>query len=496
MESPTKRVRTSLTLEDAADVASPPVSKMTLSLAPSQDTPAAIDDATFDDSDTWDVPTRLCKWLAANGADLEKLRIETYAPEVRGVHAKRPFSAGDRVMLIPLNCLITVEMGKATDIGIKIQHLEFGAPKHIFLMMYLLTDMELGNDSFFKPYYDSLPPTLHNLPVFWTDDELRWLQGSHILHQIRDRKATIARDYEAICVVDPAFRRFSLERFMWARMIVCSRNFGISVHGFKTAALVPYADMLNHYRPRETSWTFDDDANGFTITALHGIAAGNQVYDSYGKKCNHRFLLNYGFAVPDNTEEDGRNPNEVLFPLQLLENEPSSLFGKKQRYLHDSGVYSMDTRFSTYHGDANTREGLSFLRLIVATESEFDAFSVQTPAHAIPPISLENEVRVLKHIAALATVQLFQYATSLEQDMVAVAQCPVFSNQAQALHFIMGEKRVCMYYQSMAYDVAPLWTQPHDVIRARVVAEYEPEDDPKSRYVDDVTAFLLGDPFE
>ncbi|KDO15996.1 hypothetical protein SPRG_18466 [Saprolegnia parasitica CBS 223.65] len=254
--------------------------------------------------------------------------------------------------------------------------------------------------------------------------------------------------------------------------------------------------MLNHYRPRETSWTFDDDANGFTITALHGIAAGNQVYDSYGKKCNHRFLLNYGFAVPDNTEEDGRNPNEVLFPLQLFENEPSSLYGKKQRYLHDSGVYSMDTRFSTYHGDANTREGLSFLRLIVATELEFDAFSVQTPAHAIPPISLENEVRVLKHIAALATVQLFQYATTLEQDRVAVAQCPVFSNQAQALHFIMGEKRVCLYYQSMAYDVAPLWTQPHDVIRARVAAEFESEDDPKSRYVDDVTAFLLGDSFE
>jgi hypothetical protein len=26
----------------------------------------------------------------------------------------------------------------------------------------------------------------------------------------------------------------------------------------RTAALVPFADMLNHYRPRETKWTFDN----------------------------------------------------------------------------------------------------------------------------------------------------------------------------------------------------------------------------------------------
>jgi hypothetical protein len=28
--------------------------------------------------------------------------------------------------------------------------------------------------------------------------------------------------------------------------------------------------------------------------------------DSYGKKCNSRFLLNYGFSVEDNTDPDGK----------------------------------------------------------------------------------------------------------------------------------------------------------------------------------------------
>jgi len=75
--------------------------------------------------------------------------------------------------------------------------------------------------------------------------------------------------------------------------------------------------MLNHFRPRETKWTFDEDRQAFTITTLQPIPAGSQVYDSYGQKCNHRFLLNYGFAVEDNRELDGFCPNEVPMELSL-----------------------------------------------------------------------------------------------------------------------------------------------------------------------------------
>jgi histone-lysine N-methyltransferase SETD3 len=50
---------------------------------------------------------------------------------------------------------------------------------------------------------------------------------------------------------------------------------------------------------------------------LQSIPAGAQVYDSYGQKCNHRFLLNYGFAVEDNRELDGFCPNEVPLLLKV-----------------------------------------------------------------------------------------------------------------------------------------------------------------------------------
>jgi len=254
--------------------------------------------------------------------------------EMRGVHARGHIPADTVCMMIPRRCLITVEMGQATPLGQTILNsdLDLDAPKHIFLMIYVLWDRKVnGSNSFFHPYYEILPRTLKNMPIFWTPDELKLLEGSYLLEQIADRNNAIRQDYNAICQVAPELQDLcTLDEFKWARMCVCSRNFGLQIDGHRTSALVPHADMLNHYRPRETKWTFEEDRQAFTITSLQGISAGAQVYDSYGQKCNHRFLLNYGFAVEDNREMDGFSPNEV--PLELGVSTLDPLYAKKVEF--------------------------------------------------------------------------------------------------------------------------------------------------------------------
>jgi hypothetical protein len=177
-------------------------------------------------------------------------------------------------------------------------------------MIYILWDKKIhGNKSFFTPYYNILPCKLRNMPIFWNEVELQQLTGSYILVQIAERKRAIIDDYKSICSVVPNFTTIAtLDEFIWARMIVCSRNFGLLINGVRTSALVPHADMLNHYRPRETKWTYDEEIQAFTITTLQSIGQGMEVYDSYGQKCNHRFLLNYGFCVEKNIEGGNVNP--------------------------------------------------------------------------------------------------------------------------------------------------------------------------------------------
>lgn len=66
-------------------------------------------------------------------------------------------------------------------------------------------------------------------------------------------------------------------------MSASSRIFGLQIDNVKTDAFVPLADMLNHKRPKQTSWSYCDERKGFIIEAQEDIPRGEQVYDSYGR---------------------------------------------------------------------------------------------------------------------------------------------------------------------------------------------------------------------
>lgn len=53
--------------------------------------------------------------------------------------------------------------------------------------------------------------------------------------------------------------------------------------------------MFNTETPKNALWYYDDSRNGFVVEAYADVVAGGQLFDSYGKKCNYRFFLNYAF---------------------------------------------------------------------------------------------------------------------------------------------------------------------------------------------------------
>jgi protein-histidine N-methyltransferase len=114
-------------------------------------------------------------------------------------------------------------------------------------------------------------------------------------------------------------------------MTASSRIFGIVIGETKTDAFVPLADMLNHKRPKQTSWYYSNEFEGFIIESLEDIQRGEQVYDSYGRKCNSRFFLNYGFINMNNDANEvalkvSYDPNDEQLPLKekLLGDTPST----------------------------------------------------------------------------------------------------------------------------------------------------------------------------
>jgi len=115
---------------------------------------------------------------------------------------------------------------------------------------------------------------------------------------------------------------------------------------------VAYADMLNHKRPRQTSWTYTDDREGFIIEALEDIKRGEQIYDSYGQKCNTRFLLNYGFINLNN------DANEFPLMVTVLEDDKFAFQKAEMLAGASSRMFKVETDFTK----TKMAEFLSFTR--------------------------------------------------------------------------------------------------------------------------------------
>lgn len=239
---------------------------------------------------------------------------------------------------------------------------------------------------------------------------------------ITDKIKDIATDYNTICTEVPEFRQFSLKEYSEMRMMVCSRIFGISINGVKTDGFVAYADMLNHQRPKETQWSYSDEREGFIIEATDDIKRGQQVYDSYGKKCNTRFLLNYGFINLNN------DANEFPLVVRLMPHHPHFELKYKMikeecrtfRVMTDFTEQIMPKfmsflRFVEFDGNLNIFHLMQDQWTKKGTDSEDeDGDELVFKAEKVQPQSVANEKKVFESLRQMCEVALAKYPNTLE----------------------------------------------------------------------------------
>ena len=154
-------------------------------------------------------------------------------------------------------------------------------------------------------YLDILPRDLSSFPINYLNEELTELVGSPFLMQIHEKVYDLKKDYDRIYASSEEFKKHSFRDFCWARTIVGSRIFGLLINGIKTDILAPFADMLNHKLPKQTSWNYIDEREGFVIESLEDIPLGVEVFDSYegmtkilkisNNLCENNFYESLGF---------------------------------------------------------------------------------------------------------------------------------------------------------------------------------------------------------
>lgn len=417
------------------------------------------------DGDKFDA---MIKWLKDGGAQFPKLYLQYYGEDWRGVHSLTRIPNDEVILYVPLKYIMTSEVAKASDICKKIiaSGVELRST-HSYLAAFLLQEKYKGKKSFWEPYIRILPEKYANMPMFFSEKLLvGYLQGSMTLQKIADRIDSLRREYEALRKAVPEFAKFTLLDFMWARVAVITRIFGLVVEGNKTDGLVPYADMLNHKKPNEpgggkdmceTKWSYDDSRGGFIIQSLRPIQRGDQVYDSYGRKCNSRFFVNYGFALDGNDED-----NEAVIRVLMPSTDPH--YALKIRMLGGRDISARrEFQVPAFYKEKKVRELFGFMRFINARDSELLPFTSASTADAlkleeVEPVSIRNEIRALEDIRAACQESYAKFPETFEHDekLLASGTLPMYSNERNCVVMRHGEKKVLVSLIQLADEAIPL----------------------------------------
>lgn len=172
------------------------------------------------------------------------------------------------------------------------------------IAMYLMLESRRGEDSYWKPFLDMLPPIadLAATPLVWhTQFGPLWrlLPRSATKHL----EQVIARYEKDLAVVEGLTQDlFDHEKFLWAWMAINSRCLYMEVPQKKTPAdnftLAPYVDFINHL-PYEQC-VIKIDTFGFHVHTTCAYAPGDELYFSYGPHSNEFLFCEYGFLLLEN----------------------------------------------------------------------------------------------------------------------------------------------------------------------------------------------------
>lgn len=280
-----------------------------------------------------------------------QLSVRNFRETGRGICSKREFLAGDILIEIPINALITINTLESDNNFKKLFDISrFNKDTCIsfqsLVALYVLYQKHLKSNSLIEPYLNSIP-TNFTTPYFCPTQELYCLPEG-ILEKTVEQNHIIRTSYKILqtvlnvdnccqCCGQQYFRDiFNLDAYKWSYFIINTRSVYINsaqlsckqnffkplLDGGTNLALSPFLDLFNHSDNVSTTAALvptggTDKQLKFTLTLNHiatsVIRPYEQLFISYGALTNLKLLTEYGFFIPGNKHD--------FFDISLLDIE-------------------------------------------------------------------------------------------------------------------------------------------------------------------------------
>ena len=414
------------------------------------------------------------KSLYKNGLYLNKMEISFVSDSYRFCQATENIYKKDLLLRVPLESLITLDVARKSEIGHYINdelEKKLTFPRHSLLTIFLMGEIDKGNQSKWKFYVDFLPSSYDSFPIFYKEKEYEYLKGTQFLESIKSEKEIIKADYNILMKNIPGFAKYDLNYFSKIMEVVTSRVFSVVINNKKETILAPFADILNHKRPTDTIWDFDNTINSFYIRSLSNITKGEEIFDSYGIKSNRNYLLYYGFTMNNSTYNKFKvgillnlNNDQCLYTKQIIlgKNNSTKHFVLELNLLNKSVQRFFNNLRLLLYNSADCDIGNRSDRIY-----KLNKIQQKLRIQAKKPFSLENEKNVFEKVKEIMTNYLKNYPTTLESDVKYFEENKknMDFNQYNCYIIRMGEKEILNFYLNMANYILKLLNASNDEIK-------------------------------
>lgn len=384
----------------------------------------------------------LLLWIKNNGGTIGEIEIQKDDKKSeRCVISTKHTRKNKGIIKIPKKIIIHDGMGGESFYGQQLLRGNFSDINNLkiaLVCIFMLDDMR--KNSFFLPYYKILPDNIANFPIFWNKQIISLLTGSPMVNKIETRKNNFYNDYRVICNCCPGFsNEYSFREFLFVRVLVGSRNFGIRIDGIKRVAMVPASDMLNHSPNPNVQWYYDNNKDSFIMKSNHSISNHVEITDTYGNKCNSEMLLYYGFALPNNLYN-------TLY-INFI-NNTSRTRTEKKRFELQSNVEG-ELRMSLSH--PITKNLFTFLRILSANDTEL--FNNSYKLNYKQPLSIANEMNMLLQLINYMEGLRDNYALPYDKISTILQSLDKYSQEYLALLIIQSELEIIQYFLNFSHTM-------------------------------------------
>eukprot|EP01130_Rhizamoeba_saxonica_P013046 TRINITY_DN5536_c0_g1_i1.p1 TRINITY_DN5536_c0_g1~~TRINITY_DN5536_c0_g1_i1.p1 ORF type:complete len:356 (-),score=65.83 TRINITY_DN5536_c0_g1_i1:52-1119(-) len=263
------------------------------------------------------------------------------------VVANQNISAESSLCSIPFSLCFSVAYALGSAVGKSIIECP-DIPKPVSARVVLYINMiaqKHDPDSNWYPYFSVVPESFTN-PLYWNEEELEFLNGTQMIHEVYSFKQRLKHIYDTyfqtLSRYNPKmfpYEQFTYSNLLWARSVLSSRCFhedmlpdSVKKDNRLTwkdnyqpnvvtddcpAMLCPLFDMMNHSSNVFFNGIFDLGDENMGISVKNTIEAGQKVQINYGDRRSHfARLLGFGFCLEQDSELD-------FYPLLL--SAPASL---------------------------------------------------------------------------------------------------------------------------------------------------------------------------